>query len=86
MLRRRDARTFPVCRPRGSTVGTADLFHDEVVQYANRLQSAGVSTRLEIIPGAFHGFEIAAFYTTIARQLTAARNAAICGFVAMQPA
>ena len=45
--------------PTSVTVGTADLFHDEVVHYAHRLQSAGVSTRLEIIPGAFHGFEIA---------------------------
>lgn len=72
--------------PTWVTVGTADLFHDEVVHYAHRLQSAGVSTRLEIIPGAFHGFEIAAAYTAPARQLTAARNAEIRGFVAMQPA
>jgi acetyl esterase/lipase len=72
--------------PTWVAIGTADLFHDEVVHYANRVQSAGVSTRVEIIPGAFHGFEIAAAYTALARQLTAARNAAIRGFVAMQPA
>ena len=72
--------------PAWVAVGTADLFHDEVVHYAHRLQSAGVSTRLEIIPGAFHGFEIAAAYTALARQLTAARDAAIRGFVEMQPA
>ena len=37
-------------------VGTADLFHDECVDYANRLRAAGVPTELEIVPGGFHGF------------------------------
>jgi acetyl esterase/lipase len=70
--------------PTWMAVGTADLLYDEVVHYAHRLQSAGVSTRLDIIPGAFHGFEVAGAYTALARQLTTARNAAIRGFVATQ--
>lgn len=38
-------------------VGTFDLFHDEDVLYAHRLRGAGVACDLEIIQGAFHGFD-----------------------------
>ena len=38
-------------------VGTLDLFHDEDVDYAQRLRAAGVPCELEIVPGAFHGFD-----------------------------
>lgn len=38
-------------------VGTNDLFHDEDVAYAKRLADAGVDCTLEVIPGAYHGFE-----------------------------
>lgn len=38
-------------------VGTLDLFHDEDVDYAHRLRAAGVPCELEIVPGAFHGFD-----------------------------
>jgi acetyl esterase/lipase len=38
-------------------VGTNDLFHDEDVAYARRLQEAGVPCTLEIVPGAYHGFD-----------------------------
>jgi acetyl esterase/lipase len=38
-------------------VGTLDLFHDEDVAYAQRLRSCGVDCALEIVPGAFHGFD-----------------------------
>jgi acetyl esterase/lipase len=38
-------------------VGTLDLFHDEDVDYAQRLNAAGVSTELIVVPGAFHGFD-----------------------------
>lgn len=41
-------------------VGTLDLFHDEDVAYAARLREAGVPTTLEIVDGAFHGFDAAA--------------------------
>jgi acetyl esterase/lipase len=38
-------------------VGTLDLFHDEDVAYAEKLQRDGVDCELVIIPGAFHGFD-----------------------------
>lgn len=39
-------------------VGTCDLFHDEDVAYATRLQEAGVPCTLKIVEGAFHGFDL----------------------------
>ncbi|MGW2514553.1 alpha/beta hydrolase [Streptomyces scopuliridis] len=38
--------------------GTNDLFHDEVIAYENRLRQAGVATTLEVVPGAYHGFDV----------------------------
>lgn len=39
-------------------VGDLDLFHDESVAYAARLQEAGVPTTLHVVPGAFHAFDL----------------------------
>ena len=41
-------------------VGTLDPLHDENVEYARRLKDAGVVCDLDIITGAFHGFDIVA--------------------------
>jgi acetyl esterase/lipase len=41
-------------------VGDLDLFHDEDVDYASRLQDAGVECELDVVPGMYHGTEIAA--------------------------
>lgn len=38
-------------------VGSADLFHDEDVDYARRLMAAGVACELDVVEGATHGFE-----------------------------
>jgi acetyl esterase/lipase len=38
-------------------VGTFDLFHDEDLAYAERLNAAGVPCEVEVVPGAFHGFD-----------------------------
>lgn len=38
-------------------VGTLDLFHDEDLAYAQRLNACGVACEVEIVPGAFHGFD-----------------------------
>lgn len=38
-------------------VGTLDLFHDEDLAYAERLRAAGVPCQVEVIQGAFHGFD-----------------------------
>ena len=40
-------------------VGTIDLFHDEDVAYAKRLQACGVGCELMTVPRAFHGFDSA---------------------------
>src|ERR1700761_8840085 len=39
-------------------VGTHDLFHDEDLAYAERLTAAGVPCEVEVVDGAFHGFDL----------------------------
>lgn len=39
-------------------VGTLDLFYDEDLAYAGRLQQAGVPCDVETVSGAFHGFDL----------------------------
>jgi acetyl esterase/lipase len=38
-------------------VGSNDLFHDEDLAYAQALTEAGVPCEVEVVPGAFHGFD-----------------------------
>ena len=38
-------------------VGTLDLFHDEVLAYVEALRAAGVACELDVVRGAFHGFD-----------------------------
>lgn len=38
-------------------VGTLDLFVDEDIEYARRLVEAAVPVELEVVPGAYHGFD-----------------------------
>ena len=49
-------------------VGTLDLFHDEDVAYAQRLQAAGVPCELQVVPGAFHGFDQIVARSAVAQQ------------------
>jgi acetyl esterase/lipase len=39
-------------------VGTADLFHDEDIEYARRLRASGVACALEVVEGGFHAFDV----------------------------
>ena len=39
-------------RPAWLGAGDIELFHDEVVAYANRLREAGADTTLMVVPGA----------------------------------
>ena len=48
-------------------VGTLDLFHDEDLAYAQRLRGAGVPCDVEVVEGAFHGFDGIAAKTPVAR-------------------
>ncbi len=41
------------------SVGTVDGFRDEVVDYATRLNQAGVPCELHVYPGACHGYQMA---------------------------
>ena len=49
-------------------VGTHDLFHDEDLAYAERLTDAGVPCRVEVVPGAFHGFDLVAPKAPVSRR------------------
>jgi len=50
-------------------VGGIDLFVDECIEYAKRLNHAGVSTELHVYPGGYHGFEMMAPEPGISKQL-----------------
>lgn len=48
-------------------VGSLDLFHDEDLAYARRLRAAGVRCEVEVVEGAFHGFDGVAAKAAVAR-------------------
>jgi acetyl esterase/lipase len=73
-----DLRSLP---PAFIGVGTLDLFCDEDIDYAQRLNAAGVSTELNVVPGAFHGFDGIAATLPVGKTFTAAKlNALRRGF------
>lgn len=49
-------------------VGSIDLFVDEDIAYARRLIGAGVPTELNVVPGAFHGFDVVGRNTAVGRE------------------
>ena len=52
--RREDLTGLP---PAWIGVGALDLFRDEDIEYARRLNEAGVACEVHIVDGAFHGFD-----------------------------
>lgn len=58
-------------------VGTLDLFVDEDVDYAQRLNVVGVATELIVVPGAFHGFDGIAAGAPVGRWFNAAKHNAL---------
>jgi acetyl esterase/lipase len=54
-------------------VGALDLFVEEDIDYAVRLNRAGVPTELLVVPGAFHGFDSFVKEAAVSRRFTAAR-------------
>jgi acetyl esterase/lipase len=58
-------------------VGTNDLFHDEDVTYARRLQEAGVPTSLHVVPGAYHAFDSVESKTAVAQAFFRAQASAL---------
>ncbi|MGO8870731.1 MAG: alpha/beta hydrolase [Acidimicrobiales bacterium] len=57
-------------------VGTLDLTHDECVAYTERLVAAGVDCALDVVPGAFHGFDLVA-KTGVSRAFRSAQETAL---------
>jgi acetyl esterase/lipase len=53
---------------------SAEVFRDEDVAYATALWHAGVQAELHVWPGGFHGFDVMAPHTAIAKAMTAARD------------
>ena len=62
--RRADLSKLP---PAWIGVGTLDLFHDEDLEFARRLTEAGVPCELHVVPGAYHGFDVAEAKAAVSR-------------------
>lgn len=63
-------------------VGTTDLFYEEDVRFARRLEQGGVPCELLVVPGAFHGFDAVArgapVVAAFERSYTRALERALC--------
>jgi acetyl esterase/lipase len=58
-------------------VGTLDLFHDENIAYARRLEEHGVVCELVVVPGAFHGFDLAGLRAKVVQDFRQSQIAAL---------
>lgn len=58
-------------------VGTRDLFLDEDLAYAERLRGAGVTVEVEVVEGAYHGFDGVDRGARVSRQFRDTQIAAI---------
>lgn len=58
-------------------VGAIDLFVEEDMEYAQRLVQAGVATELKVVPGAYHGFDLVARESSIAKDFTVSWKTAL---------
>ncbi|KFA88754.1 alpha/beta hydrolase [Archangium violaceum] len=72
--RREDLSGLP---PAWMGVGTCDLFHDEDIAYARRLEAAGVPCDVTVVPGAFHGFDVVTRDAGVAREFRGVYTAAL---------
>lgn len=57
--------------PTISMVSEYEPFRDEVLEYMRGLKNAGISTKFELFKGAFHGFDVVAPKTEIAKKAVA---------------
>jgi acetyl esterase/lipase len=67
-------------------VGTLDLFFEEDLEYARRLREAGVPVQLEVIEGAYHGFDVFRPGAAASRRFRSACVAALRQAFAAAPA
>lgn len=63
-------------------VGSAEIFRDEAVAYADALWNAGGQAELHVWPGGFHGFDIFAPHTALSRGMIHTRLAWISRILA----
>ncbi|GAA0941598.1 hypothetical protein GCM10009559_37240 [Pseudonocardia zijingensis] len=54
--------------------GSAEVFRDEVVQYASRLWACGTQAELHIWAGGYHGFDLFAPHAPVSVAARAARE------------
>ena len=52
-------------------VGDIEPFHDEVVDWCERLRAAGVPVTSRVFPGAFHGFDLVSRSAQVSREARA---------------
>jgi acetyl esterase/lipase len=58
-------------------VGDLDLFIDEDIEYAQRLQQADVPAELHVYPGGIHGFDLLAPASRLAQRFVRDRDEAL---------
>ncbi len=62
-------------------VGSLDLFLEESQTYAQRLEAGGVACELEVVEGAFHGFDVVADGVPVVQTFRASQMAALRRFL-----
>lgn len=72
--RREDLAGLP---PAWIGVGSNDLFYDEDLAYAERLTAAGVPCQVEVVDGAFHGFDMVAAKAPVSQRFFASQCDAV---------
>jgi acetyl esterase/lipase len=72
--RRKDLSGLP---PAWIGVGSLDIFHDENVAYGQRMRACGVACEIDVIPGAFHGFDVFDPHIPIVQDFSKAQTAAL---------
>lgn len=73
-IRAKDLSGLP---PAHIAVGALDMFISDCLDYAGRLNDAGVETSLVVYPGAFHAFDSFAPEAQVSQRMVADRNAAL---------
>jgi len=80
--RRQDLTGLP---PAWIGVGDVDLFYGENREYAQRLESAGVSCDLQVVPGAPHGFQVVVPGAEISKEFSAAASGFLARALKLDP-
>jgi acetyl esterase/lipase len=58
-------------------VGTVDLFYEEGTSYAGRLEEAGNECQLQVVEGAYHGFDVIQPKAQVSRRFRSAQATAL---------